>query len=318
MSPCSSLDVTTRRPYESRMARLVHKEVGGVRILGFSLAGEETVIIAPELNVCFDVGRAPREMVSIDNVCLSHGHMDHAAGIAYYFSQRGFVGNAPGRVIVHHSLVSPLRRLMEVWSEIEGHDSPGEIVGVASLEEVTLRRGLLVRPFEVNHAPDALGFSVIEVRHKLKPELQGRTGPQLVALKKKGVVIEDRVEVPLVTFTGDTALGRFLDLDFVRDSRVLITECTFFEKEHITRARAGRHIHVEDLPRLLEAVPDARVMLTHLTRRTDLRFAKRVLQRLISPADLERICFLMERPPRSTHTPNKPKTAEAAAPDPER
>jgi ribonuclease Z len=311
------LDVVARRPYEIRMARLVNKEVGGIRLLGFSLAGEETVVIAPELNVCFDVGRAPREMVSIDNVCLTHGHMDHAAGIAYYFSQRGFVGNAPGRVIVHRSLVSPLHRLMEVWSEIEGHDSPGEIVGVEPLEDVLLRRGLLARPFEVNHAPDALGFSVIEVRHKLKPELRDRTGPQLVALKKKGIAIEDRVEVPLMTFTGDTALGRFLDLAFVRDSRVLITECTFFEKEHVSRARAGRHIHVEDLPRLLEAVPDARVVLTHLTRRTDLRFAKRVLQRTVSRSDLERICFLMERPPRSTQTPNKPKTEEAPALDPE-
>ena len=34
----------------------------------------------------------------IDNLCLTHGHMDHAAGVAYYLSQRHFVGNSPGRV----------------------------------------------------------------------------------------------------------------------------------------------------------------------------------------------------------------------------
>ncbi len=83
------------------MGRLIEHVVSGVRIAGFSLAGEETVVAAPEHNVCFDVGRAPREIISIDNLCLSHGHMDHAAGIAYYLSQRHFIGNSPGRIIVH-------------------------------------------------------------------------------------------------------------------------------------------------------------------------------------------------------------------------
>jgi ribonuclease Z len=297
------------------MARLIHKRVSGIKIVGFSLAGEETVIVAPELNVCFDFGRAPREMVSIDNVCLTHGHMDHAAGIAYYFSQRGFIGNAPGRVIVHKSLVDPIRRLMEVWEEIEGHESPGYIEGVEHLQEVEIRRGLLARPFSVNHSPDCLGFSLIEVRHKLKAEFEGKTGPQLVALKGEGVEIERRVEVPLLTYTGDTAVGRFLELDFVRNSRLLIIECTFFEKEHVHRARAGRHLHVDDLPVVLEAVPEAQIMLIHLTRRTDIRYAKRVLQRVVPAKDVERISFLMDRPPRR-EGPRQPDEAPSATEEP--
>ncbi len=92
------------------MGRLVKKELAGIGIIGLSLAGEETVIAAPELNVCFDIGRAPREVISIDNVCLSHGHMDHAAGVAYYLSQRGFIGNAGGRVIVHRTLAQSLQK----------------------------------------------------------------------------------------------------------------------------------------------------------------------------------------------------------------
>lgn len=280
------------------MARLVTKEVAGLQVAGFSLAGEETVVAAPEYNVCFDVGRAPREIISIDNLCLSHGHMDHAAGVAYYLSQRIFVGNSPGRIIVHRRLAQPLQALMGVWADIEGHHSPGEILGVEHLEDVPLRRGLLVRPFDVNHCAGALGFTLIEVRHKLKPEYLGKSGPQLVALKRKGVEIEAEIEMPLLTFTGDTAVGRFLNLDFVRQTRLLLIECTFFDDEHLVRARAGRHLHVEDLPQVLEAVPEAQVMLIHLTRRTDLRYAKRILEQTVKPADYERLSFLMERPPR--------------------
>ena len=281
------------------MGRMIQKILDGIEIVGFSLAGEETVVATPEYNICFDVGRAPREIISIDNVCLTHGHMDHAAGIAYYFSQRTFIGNAPGRVIVHRHLAGPIRSLMDVWADIEGHPSPGDICGVERGEDVPIRRGLLVRAFAVNHAPAALGYALIETRHKLKPEFHSKTGPELVALKRQGIKIEDSVEVPLVTYTGDTAIGKFLGLDFVRKSRVIVLECTFFEHEHRPRARAGRHIHADDLPQILEAVPEAQVLLTHLSRRTGIRAAKRILERVIAPADLERVTFLMDRPPRS-------------------
>ncbi len=280
------------------MGRLIEKNIDDVKLLGFSLAGEETVIAAPELNVCFDIGRAPREVISIDNICLSHGHMDHAAGIAYYFSQRAFIGNAPGRLIVHRRLAQSFQKLMDVWSDIEKHPSPGEVIGVEHLEDTPIRRGLFVRAFDVNHCDGALGFTIIEKRHKLKAEFIGKSGPQLVALKKEGIEIEDRAEVPLITYTGDTAIGRFLDLDFVKNSKIVIVECTFYDRDHRERARAGRHIHVDDFPKVCEALPNSKLVVSHITKRTDLRFAKRALERTLSPKDLERMTILMERPPR--------------------
>lgn len=295
------------------MSRLIQKELAGIQIVGFSLAGEETVVAAPEYNVCFDVGRAPREVISIDNVCLTHGHMDHAAGIAYYLSQRAFLGNAPGRIIVHRQLAQPIQKLMDIWSDIEGHPSPGQIFGVDPLEDVPIRRDLVIRPFAVNHAPAALGFTLLSVRHKLRSDFHGCTGPQLVALKREGVEIETRLEVPLLTFTGDTALGRFLDLDFVRESEAAIVECTFFDPDHRSRAQAGRHIHVTDLPRILEAIPDAEIMLMHVTRRTDLRAAKAILRTVLPDRDRDRVSFLMERPPRSASGKSQHEAQSRAA-----
>ncbi len=280
------------------MGRLVEKQVGATRVVGFSVGGEESLVIAPEYNVCFDVGRAPREVISIDNICLSHGHMDHAAGVAYYFSQRTFVDLPPGRVIVHRGLAQPIQKLMDVWSEIEGHPSPGQVYGVEHLEEVELRRGLSVRAFTVNHSAHSLGFSLIERRHKLKPEFVGKTGPQLVELKKQGVQIEETLEVVLLTYTGDTALGRFLELDFVRRSRALLVECTFFDRDHLERARAGRHIHVDDVPKICAALPEAQILLTHVTRRTDMRSVKQMLEKVLAREDAGRVSFLMDRPPR--------------------
>ncbi len=279
---------------------MVDKRIAGMRIQAYSLAGEETVIAVPELNVCFDPGRAPPEMISIDNLCLTHGHMDHAAGVAYYLSQRGFVGNSPGRIIVHRRFAGHLQRLMSVWADLEGHPSPGIIEGVVAGAEVTIRRNLIVRTFDVVHCDGALGFAVVEKRHKLKGEYAEYTGPQLVELKRRGIDIHHHLEVPLVAYCGDTAVGDFLDLDSVRNAEVIFLECTFFAPDHVSRARAGRHIHVRDLPGILRRLNNPNVVLIHLTRRTGLGEAKAILRNTISAADLERVSILMERPRRGS------------------
>ncbi len=274
--------------------RLVEHQLGDIRLIGYSLAGEETVIAAPELNVCFDVGKAPAEILPIDHVLLTHGHMDHAAGLAYYFSQRNFVGNAAGCVLAPVALVEPIKALVRVWGGIEGHVSPARIVGMKPGEDFELRRGLLARTFAVNHGVAALGFAVIDVRRKLRREFDGKTGPELVALKKQGVEIEYTVEQPLVAFCGDTAEGDWLDLDVVKSAKVIILECTFFDPEHIQRARAGYHMHVRDVARIVEKLDNEHIVISHITRRTALREAKKTMERMVSARTMSRITFLMD------------------------
>lgn len=60
--------------------KLARLEIDDLEILGYSVAGEETVIGLPQLDVCFDIGKAPNQLISINQVLLTHGHMDHAAG----------------------------------------------------------------------------------------------------------------------------------------------------------------------------------------------------------------------------------------------
>jgi len=278
--------------------KLVKKRVNDILIQGFSLAGEETVIALPEMNMAFDVGRAPSEIIGIDHICLSHGHMDHAAGLAYYFSQRNFQGIPPGTVLAHHKLVPAIQELMHIWGRIEGHVSPSIIVGVDEDEDFSVNRNLVIRPFRVCHPGPTLGFAAIEVRKKLMSEYAEYSGQQIATLKKTGQNVEYRLEVPKVAFCGDSAVGDFLDHDYVRNAQVLIIECTFFEDEHVERAQKGQHMHVNDWPKLIERINCPNIVLHHVTRRTSLRQAKQMLEKVLSPADFDRITFLMEIPPR--------------------
>lgn len=288
------------------MSRSAEFEYDNLRILGRSLAGEETYLVLPEYGVAFDVGRAPREIVHADHVFLSHGHIDHSAGIAYYFAQRWFLDNSPGNLYVAEPLREPVERLLRVWGDIDGNPPPGNVHTVWAGVDVPLRKDLIVRPFAVNHGSrslsgtswPALGFAMIEVRHKLKDEFQGLSGPELVEIKKQGREITRRVEMPLVAFCGDTAPGPFLGLDFVRRSKILLIECTFIEPDDIRRARAGGHMHLRDIAAALPELENERILLTHLSRRTLLPDAIRAMEAALGDAARERVTFLMQHRPR--------------------
>lgn len=286
---------------------LAHQDI---EVLGYSLAGEETYFVLPRHNIGFDFGRCPRDVLTVDHVFLSHGHTDHAAGLAYYFSQRMFIDNAPGNAYVPAPLVEPLRELLALWGDIDGHRPPGQIIAAEPEQEIEVRRDLFVRPFAVNHQCRsrgqrfaALGFAAVEVRKKLKEEYQGLMGPQIVELKQRGVEIERRVEMPLVTYCGDTGPGAFFDRDDVRQAQVLLLECTFIEAEHRERARAGNHLHIEHLREIVPQLNNELIVLTHLTRRTHVSDARAALERTLPASELERVKFLAEFRPRRRPRP---------------
>lgn len=274
---------------------LVKHTLDSLELIGYSVAGEETVIAVPPLNICFDIGRAPEPALSMDNILLSHGHMDHAAGITYYFAQRDFQDIPCGTALVPAPLVGPLEQLMSAWGRVEGHVPPHNFVGMKPGDDFEIHRNLIVRAFGTRHIRGSLGFCIIDVRLKLKQEYLGLTGPQIVELKKKGVEITNRVEVPLVAYLGDTAAANYSDLACVAGAKALLIECTFFDDEHMDRARAGKHLHVRDLPGVLEGMQNEKVILVHVTRRTNLGVARKILRKTLNKDLLERTTFLMSR-----------------------
>jgi ribonuclease Z len=281
---------------------LAQVKVGELEISGYSVAGEETVIGLPQLDVCFDIGKAPNQLISINHVLLTHGHMDHAAGIAYYLSHRKFLGLPPGTVLAPPNMLPQIEQILDAWGRLDGNSIPAKLVGVKPGDEYRLKPNLIVRVFATRHTRQAVGFSVIETRKKLKAEYAGLSGPEIVKLKRQGVTVENPVEVPMVSYLGDTSYVDFAKLEYVAKSKILIAECTFFEDEHVERADAGRHMHIDEFAPLLERMENETVLITHLTQRTSITDVKRMLKEKLSDETYKKIIVLMDRK-------NRPKTS---------
>jgi ribonuclease Z len=275
-----------------RFAKLA---VGAYHVIGYSVAGEETVCQIPELDVCFDIGRAPYFALTSNILCVSHGHMDHLAGLAYYLSQRFFQGMKPGTVLLPAPLVNPVDQMLRCWRGIERQNTPYKLVGMNPGDVHEVRKDFIVRAVETHHGGTSLGFVLVSVREKLKAEYFGRPGQELAQLRKSGVEIQYRLEVPLVAFLGDTSIGPVFDHPDVQNAEILLTECTFFEKDHKTRAKHGRHLHVDQfVDQVLPKLKNQHILITHVSRRTGVRKAKAILRRRIGDELFAKITFLMD------------------------
>lgn len=268
--------------------------LGLYHVLGYSVAGEETVVQAPEFNVCFDVGRAPQFALSSDFLCITHGHMDHLAGLAYYASQRFFQGMKPGTILLPRELHRSVDRMLQTWRDVERQNTPYNLVPMEPGQMYEVRRDFGIRAVATHHGSSSLGYVLVSVREKLKDEFMGKSGPELVELKKQGVEIQYRLEVPIIAFLGDTAVGSVFDHPDVQNAETLITECTFFDADHKSKAKHGKHTHIDSFVPVLSKLKNKHLILTHVSRRTGISRAKRILKKLVDANRLANIHFLMD------------------------
>jgi len=277
---------------------LAHIEIDNLEIFGYSVAGEETVVAMPQLDVCFDIGKAPDQIISINNILLTHGHMDHAAGIAYYLSHRNFCGMSAGTILAPQNLLPPIRDIVNAWGRLDGNKIPVKLVCVRPGDEYKIKPNLFARVFPTKHSKGSVGFSVIEKRKKLKPEYSGLTGPQIVELKKQGVEIDYPLEIPIVSYLGDTQYVDFSQLKYIAQSKILIAECTFYEDEHSGRAEAGKHMHIEEFTTLLKNLRNEHIVVTHTTLRTPMREIRKILKNALPKDKYEKVILFMDKRPR--------------------
>jgi len=219
--------------------------------------------------------------------------MDHAAGIAYYLSHRNFCDLPAGTILVPENLLGPINQILDAWGKLDGNKVPANLVGVKAGDEYQIKPNLFTRVFPTKHSKGSVGYTVLEKRKKIKPEYAKLTGPQIVELKKQGIEIDYPLEIPIVTYLGDTQNVDFSQLKYIVESKILIAECTYYETDHSGRAEAGRHMHINEFAELIEKLQNQHIVITHTTQRTSMREIRRILKEALPAEQYEKVILFM-------------------------
>lgn len=264
------------------------------RIQGTSVAGESTTIMVPELDVCFDMGAPLRCALASKFVALSHGHMDHIGGLAYYASQRQFQGMGEGTIVCDRRIADDVRKMMAGYNDLERQKTPYKLIELDENEEVEVKNNMFLRGFATEHTSPSFGWVIVEKRSKLKPELVGLPQEKLRELKDRGEEITMTLEVPLIAYTGDTLPGPHLVRDDVRKAQVVVSECTFFEPDHKARAKIGMHLHIDDVAEWAGVLEAEALILTHISRRTHMTYIRKRLDEVLADDVRKKVHVLMD------------------------
>ncbi len=264
------------------------------RVQGISVAGEASVVMIPELDICFDIGICPRAALPSKFVAVTHGHMDHIGGLAYYCSQRRFQGMGTAKIVCDTRIASSIQRMLAGFVELEQQRTPYELMPLEPDQQLEIKPNIVLRAFAVEHTSPSLGYAIVERRTKLRPEYAEVPQEKLRELKERNVEITRTLEIPLVAYIGDTSPGAHLIRNDVRKAQIIISECTFFEPEHAERAKVGMHLHVNDIAEWLRVAECKHMVLTHISRRTHLGYARDRVLELVGEEVARKVLFLMD------------------------
>ncbi|XP_022848998.1 nuclear ribonuclease Z isoform X2 [Olea europaea var. sylvestris] len=222
----------------------------GYPIDGISIAGHETCIILPTLNLAFDIGKCPQRAISQQFLFISHGHMDHIGGLPMYVATRGLYRMAPPTIIVPKVIKESVEKIFEAHRAMDHSELKHTLIGLDVGEEYNLRKDLKVRAFRTYHAIPSQGYIVYSVKQKLKQEYIGLSGEEIKKLKLSGVEITYTTTSPEIAFTGDTMSDFITDpdnIDVLR-SKILIMESTYVENlTTVADAREYGHTHLSEV-----------------------------------------------------------------------
>lgn len=259
----------------------------GLTIEGYSRAAVQSYWRIPELKLGFDMGASPWSFMGTGVFFISHAHLDHMAALPAYVARRRMMKMNPPTIYMPAEVIDPVWNMLKSWQKLDRGRMECDLVGLKDGEEVQLSREHAVTAFQTKHTVPSLGFQVWDCRKKLKPEFVNKPESEIRDSRISGIEVSEEIRVPLVCYTGDTAPAGLDHFKTAYESKVLITEMTFYRPDH-RREKIHKygHMHLDDLVERAEQFQNELIILAHFsTRYHDNQVMNAIKKRL--PAELQ-------------------------------
>jgi ribonuclease Z len=223
---------------------------------------------APD-RVLFDCGEGvslfmKTGIFAIEKIILSHGHMDHIAGLYSVLclrqSTKGdnlkpltiyYPENDRSIAIIKDSIDAMLSRFIQY---------PLEWIAIKAGDRIPLRKDRFIKAFSAIHSgSDPLGFTILEPRKRLKTELIGKPGRELAAIpfEKKF----DHYDAKLFCYSGDTMP---LPITTFAGAKLLIHDATFLD---VGDRKAPLHSSAQEAFDIAAEAKVEKLIISHISPR---------------------------------------------------
>jgi len=193
--------------------------------------------------------------------------MDHVGGLPYLLALRQLYRMTPPTIYAPAQMVEALRDMLSAFEKVQRYPLAGPIVPMFSGEAVSLSPTVSLMPFRTYHPIPSNGYTIVVEKKRLKAELRSLAGHEIAALKRKGEAIEEVVKEELLSVTGDTLVEVLERQPHILAHDTLLIECTFLDgKKPLADARAGGHIHLDELMDRAHLFQNRRLILSHTSQ----------------------------------------------------
>ena len=227
-----------------------------MKLLIYSKALYATWIYYSPDRILFDAGEGASSILgnktfAVQRVFLSHGHADHTAGLIGLINIRNnAMGDKEKGLTVYYPKGNYLvTEMMAFLARTNRHlNYPLEWIPLQAGDRVELLAGQMpryVEAFPTVHVENeaSLGYSVVEVRHRLKAALDGKTEEEIaqIAREQGREAVSETYHQRLFSYGGDSVAVKPA---YVEGTEVLCHDTTFLDEgdrkdyKHATLAEA--------------------------------------------------------------------------------
>ena len=266
----------------------------GLNFEGISEGGIRTSIVMPSLSILFDIGNLPVDHVHHENLLLTHGHLDHSAGVPYYISQRSLRKLTPPNIYLPEDLFENMNDILKIYQKIEGFEYVYNLKSPKINVFYPLNNNHSFKVFKTHHRIVSQGYTIYEKNKKLKEEYKNIPKEEILNLKFKGVEVSEEKMIPLVSFSGDTKIEYVLENSDVSNSKILFLECTYLDDKRDTkRAREWGHIHLDEIIHYAKEFNNEKIILIHFSKRYSNKMIKELVYSKLPLSLRDRVeCFI--------------------------